>query len=656
MQMRQITAIEIGHRHRKNLGDLDSLAESLEKVGLLHPVVIDSKNRLIAGQRRLEAAKLLGWQTIPVRVVDLEAITLGEFAENACRKDFTPSEIAAIAKVVRPLEEEKAHQRRLAGLRNQALVGENCHDGLIGKTRDIVARFTGISGRTLDKIEAIVGAAEDEPARFGHLKDELDAEPRSVHRCYKKLKALQQQAEEQRARASLDRPAWVLTDVQSVVECSLVIADPPDGMSQEEWEPRDLETFTRAWSRRWSKCGADFIAIFWSQDRLFQGRQWLDEALEGYTFQQVLVWHANNNGCPKNPLGFKQTWEPILLYRRKGSIKPIVPSERTLNAELHTLDCHAAPVPQINDSGHDLKQHPTQKPVSVMHWLIHALTEPGERVASPFCGVAPCGIAALQLGRNYHGIEISADYRRLAEARLASYGRIPSKWRTTSLDCDPSNALDCTLYKNLPEQKYNTLVIDPPWQIATMGTRTVVASRRNHNQGPVPYEMLTLEEIKQFPLRNLANDGAHVYLWTTNSMLPVAFEVLEAWGVHYHLTMPLVKKSGVAPCNGYVAGAEFCLLGFAGRPMQSFRSVGKLNWLLTSPRPHSHSRKPDEFYDLVEEMSPGPYIDLFGRQRRPNWDSWGDEVKPVEATEGKSATDQTGINLDEVTQQAQTYR
>jgi ParB family transcriptional regulator, chromosome partitioning protein len=101
MQTRPINAIKVGNRHRKDLGDLEPLAESLETVGLLHPVVIDAKNRLIAGQRRLEAAKLMGWKTIPVRVIDLDALALGEFAENACRKDLTPSEIAAIAKVVR---------------------------------------------------------------------------------------------------------------------------------------------------------------------------------------------------------------------------------------------------------------------------------------------------------------------------------------------------------------------------------------------------------------------------------------------------------------------------------------------------------------------------------------------------------------------------
>jgi Fe-S-cluster containining protein len=76
-QTRPITAIKVGNRHRKLLGDLEPLAESLETVGLLHPVVVDAKNRLIAGQRRLEAAKLLGWKTVPVRVIDLDGIVLG---------------------------------------------------------------------------------------------------------------------------------------------------------------------------------------------------------------------------------------------------------------------------------------------------------------------------------------------------------------------------------------------------------------------------------------------------------------------------------------------------------------------------------------------------------------------------------------------------
>jgi len=67
-----------------------------------------------------------------------------------------------------------------------------------------------------------------------------------------------------------------------VVKCHLCLADPPYGITQEAWEPQDLEAFTRDWSSRWAQCGADFIAVFWSQKWLFAGREWLDESLSNY--------------------------------------------------------------------------------------------------------------------------------------------------------------------------------------------------------------------------------------------------------------------------------------------------------------------------------------------------------------------------------------
>src|SRR4051794_11450810 len=101
-ETRRIGQIEVGQRQRKDLGDIRSLADSIEAVGLLHAVVIDRQGRLIAGQRRLEAAKLLGWDKVPVRVVDLDVLAEGEWVENACRKDFAPSEVAALRKGRRP--------------------------------------------------------------------------------------------------------------------------------------------------------------------------------------------------------------------------------------------------------------------------------------------------------------------------------------------------------------------------------------------------------------------------------------------------------------------------------------------------------------------------------------------------------------------------
>ncbi|WP_145274033.1 DNA-methyltransferase [Tautonia plasticadhaerens] len=232
-----------------------------------------------------------------------------------------------------------------------------------------------------------------------------------------------QREREEAARAQRGgKRTWVVTADQRVARCHAVIADPPYGISGEPWEPEDLEGYTREWCGRWSKCGADLVAIFWSQGKLFEGRRWFDESLSGYTFQQVLTWHANNNGAHKSRRWLKQSWEPIFLYRRGGSDRLILAEDKAWSGDLHNLDCYVAPVPQVNYSGHDLKQHPTQKPVSVMRWLVHALSEPGEMVATPFCGVAPCGVAAVQLGRKYHGIEIDERYRRIAEGRIAMYG------------------------------------------------------------------------------------------------------------------------------------------------------------------------------------------------------------------------------------------
>lgn len=91
-----IEQIKIKKRIRKDLGDLDSLIESLRRHGLLNPVVVTRKNELVAGHRRIESAKILGWEFIDVLVLDniseLEKLEL-EIEENVVRKDFSEAEI-----------------------------------------------------------------------------------------------------------------------------------------------------------------------------------------------------------------------------------------------------------------------------------------------------------------------------------------------------------------------------------------------------------------------------------------------------------------------------------------------------------------------------------------------------------------------------------
>jgi len=238
----------------------------------------------------------------------------------------------------------------------------------------------------------------------------------------------QQFEKEEAARAKLNgKRTWTLTDDPKVVRCDLLIVDPPFGITDEPWEPEDVEGFNREWSRRWAACGADFMAIFWCQPKLWEGRKWFDESLKGYEFQQMLVWHANNGSGPRSRLTLKSSWYPIFLYRRKGSSRPVVTKDKSWDIVRQSIDCHVAAVPQNVYRGAALKQHPCQKPVSVMRWLVSLLSEPGELVCSMFCGVAPCGVAAVQLGRKYRGIEQSAEYRQIAEGRIAAYKDQPEQ-------------------------------------------------------------------------------------------------------------------------------------------------------------------------------------------------------------------------------------
>ena len=160
-----LSTIRVGKRHRKDLGDIRSLARNIQEIGLLHPVVIRPDRKLIAGERRLRALKLLGWTKVPVTVLDLDKVIRGEVAENVFRQDFRPSEMVAIARALEPILRKEAKARQ--GMRTD--LRENFPDVDGVRARDKLGKYVGVSGRM-----AIVEAAEKHPRKFGHLKDEMD--------------------------------------------------------------------------------------------------------------------------------------------------------------------------------------------------------------------------------------------------------------------------------------------------------------------------------------------------------------------------------------------------------------------------------------------------------------------------------------------------
>lgn len=352
-----VEQIAVGQRYRRDLGDLRSLAASIEEVGLLHPIVVTPRGRLIAGQRRLKACLLLGWAEVPVTVVDLLQAARGEAHENLVRKDLLPSEIVALKRAIEPLERREARQR-------QGAKTDLCHPATVaegqGDVRDKIARYLGVGRTTIERAEAVVEAAEQEPDEYGHLVEQMD---------------------------------------------------------------------------------------------------------------------------------------------RSG--------------------------------------------------------------------------------------KVAGAYRRLTVLRQAK-----------ELEAAPPE---------LPTGPFQVVVADPPWQYETGNS--------------LPYPTMPLEDIKAMPVREIADENATLWLWATNAHLPVAFDVVTAWGFEYKTLLTWVKdRMGTGE---WLRGqTEHCLLGARGKPVFLHGSDGTA---LEAAR-REHSRKPEEFYTLVERVCPGSRVELFARQQREGWCAFGNDT------------------------------
>jgi N6-adenosine-specific RNA methylase IME4 len=182
-----ISGIVIGNRHRRDMGDISELAASIEQIGLLHPIVVDrASGTLIAGERRIRAFQMLGRDRIPATFIDLDRIAAGEYAENAFRKNFAPSEIVSIRRALEPFEREKALDRQLAGVSPSGNF-----PGGSGRALDKIAHVVDRDRKTIVKATAIVEAAEAEPEKYGKLQADMDRTG-LVNGPYKRLKVARQ--------------------------------------------------------------------------------------------------------------------------------------------------------------------------------------------------------------------------------------------------------------------------------------------------------------------------------------------------------------------------------------------------------------------------------------------------------------------------------
>ena len=183
--------------------------------------------------------------------------------------------------------------------------------------------------------------------------------------------------------------------------------------------------------------------------------------------------------------------------------------------------------------------------------------------------------------------------------------------------------------------RYRTIVADPPWDYGVDNQVPCSPSNRggaNPVRGdiikrPFPYPPMSLGEISSIPVRDLGESDSRLFLWTTNRHLPDAFSVLSAWGYRYRQTLIWSKTGNPSPFGGSVAPnhAEFLLIAVRGNPPVTKRHASNV-LLAPAANNHQHSSKPELFLDLIEQVSPGPYLELFARRQRLGWDTWGNEA------------------------------
>lgn len=174
---------------------------------------------------------------------------------------------------------------------------------------------------------------------------------------------------------------------------------------------------------------------------------------------------------------------------------------------------------------------------------------------------------------------------------------------------------------------YKTIVSDPPWQYKTWGKgsdKSALSKKYNETAIPIPYPTMTVQQIKDLPVKALAADDCELYLWTTQKYLPHSFGVIEAWGFKYCQTLTWCKSPmGTGQGGVYCPTTEFLLLARRGR-MPNVKRIDSTWWHVK--RQNKHSKKPDFFLDLIESVTEAPRLEMFARRARPGWDVFGNEV------------------------------
>lgn len=368
----KISDIKIGNRFRKDIGNLESLKNSIKELGLLQPIVIDEKNNLIAGYRRLMAFKELNKIDIPVNVVNIKDILRGEYDENTIRKNFTPSEAVAIWKAMESYQGQK-------GLPSDS------------DRRQKVVKIVGKSTDTLSKAKQVVESNNQE------LIQEMDRTG-NVSRVYRKIKSIQRQK-----NRKLITPKEIKIDIKlgdfrkfckelKPNSIDLILTDPP---YQKEflslWEDLAKE------AKRILK-PSGFLISYSGQNNLPKIFEMLTKHLNYYWLGSL--YHSGSVG-QRFEVNMYNRAKPILFFQKPPYKKQSEWLEDVIKSPIQDKELH--------EWGQNAE--PFMK-------LLECFSEPNDIVFDPFLGGGSVMEACLRIKRNFIGYEIEEKTFKSVKARL----------------------------------------------------------------------------------------------------------------------------------------------------------------------------------------------------------------------------------------------
>lgn len=155
---------------------------------------------------------------------------------------------------------------------------------------------------------------------------------------------------------------------------------------------------------------------------------------------------------------------------------------------------------------------------------------------------------------------------------------------------------------------------DPPWPNSVSDSSRFKA---------LPYPTMTIAEIASIPMRDIMEDNANLFLWSTNQMMPEALDLLKVWRLKFKMVITGVKSYGMG--RPPLSATEHIIMASAGQPPRPFHEDQILNWFHWGKKLR-HSEKPEAAYSLIESISPGmSRLEMFARKTRSGWDSWGNQ-------------------------------